>query len=152
MNNNLSNHIPEVFFTFQNTNILQRLVVYTFVFTFLKKVLNPNFTSIIFPLNVLIMYKRELFQFCSFLRSYFTTYNCHFTSMINTTFEENIFIKIGEVSTECVQLVGILWWQTLSNDSEVIKFCRSRQLILSLQWEPGLRHSGVLLPFNSTYH
>ena len=37
--------------------------------------------------------------------------------MVNTTFENNFFVKDDEVSTEYVQLVEILWQQNLRDDS-----------------------------------
>ena len=47
-------------------------------------------------------------------------------------------IKGDKLSTEFGQLVGMLWWQTLGDESEVIKFHHPRQQMWSLQWEPSL--------------
>ena len=47
-------------------------------------------------------------------------------------------IKGDQVSIERGQLVRMLWQQTLSDESEAIKFCRPRQQKWSLRWEPSI--------------
>ena len=48
-------------------------------------------------------------------------------------------IKGDELNTECGQLVGMPWRQTLGDESEAIKFRRPRRQMWSPRWEPSLK-------------
>ena len=49
-------------------------------------------------------------------------------------------MKGDELNTEWGQLVGMLWRQTLSNESEPIKFRRPTRQMWSPRWEPSFNH------------
>ena len=62
---------------------------------------------------------------------------CKSVTYKNEAWQKNHFIKGDELSTECTQLVEMLWRWTLGNESEEIKFRRPRRQMWSLWWEPS---------------
>ena len=48
-------------------------------------------------------------------------------------------IKGDELSTECGQLVGMLWRRSSGDESEAIKFRRPRWQMWSPRWEPSFK-------------
>ena len=67
---------------------------------------------------------------------------CDITS---TELEKNFLIKDKELGTECSQLVGMLWQQTLGNELGAIKFRHPRRWMSSPQWEPSLGCANLAL-------
>ena len=50
----------------------------------------------------------------------------HFTTitlLISPEVISSLFVEDDEFRTECVKVVGMLWWQTLGNESQATKFC-----------------------------
>ena len=63
---------------------------------------------------------------------YFTT---NFTNITNTN---KTFLKKTMSLEECIQLVGMLWRQTLGDESEATKFRRPRRWMSSPRWEASI--------------
>ena len=100
-------------------------------FVLLERCLSLSFPLVrflsFFLINVLKIYRREIFLVFSFLLLLllcFTSSNNHFTNITITEFEKNFFVKDKELSTECWHLVGMLWRRTFGNESEASKYRR----------------------------
>ena len=104
------------------THTLQRLVVCTVVFFFLKEAFSPSFPSI-----------RFLFFYSHALLLATVTLLIPPVSSLKKIF----LIKDEKLSTEYSHLEVILWLRTVGNESGAIKFRRLRRWMSLPRWEPS---------------